>query len=123
MKPSTLFFDLCASLGQKNLAQKLGLEESDVSRMKQGTTGIKLTTMDEVFEIGKIIVLSQEEYVLEHYENMSWNRKLEETIRTLSELWNRDRSTNSRVGDTGNVSKILEKHLEKRLEKRLEKKK
>ena len=109
MKPSTLFYDLAAQLGQKNLAHRLGMDESEVSRVKQGTTGMKLQTLDKLFEIGETIVLRQGEYAQHHFEHMTWQRKLEDAIGTLSELWNRDRIRNTRVEDPGNASGKLGK--------------
>lgn len=102
MKPSLIFHQLCDQLGQKSVGIKLGLDDSQVSRIRTGDLGIKLDKIDKLFDVADVVVLTKEDYVKEQQDHMIKERKYEDVIETLSELWRESRFRQSRLKDNGN---------------------
>ena len=77
---SELLNDLVGKMGQGTLADQLGIDGATLSRFRSGQGSISLSNVDKIFELAEACILPCAE-----------QRRLEDALETLSELWRNER--------------------------------
>jgi transcriptional regulator with XRE-family HTH domain len=101
MKPSELIEQLVGHYGQKNLAFRIGIDETRLSRIRSGKGGgFSISQLDALFDLARAVVLTMDEYHRDQEMEAREKRQLEDALELMGRLWGREKQNNRQMRHT-----------------------